>query len=281
MDHLDKQGKAFFKNVSWDADGSGKDVWGIIAAQDLLLATTINQPLCTSPRSGNLQVRILGGQAPFLLTVANNSALLISKQVDNVSSPVEINGLNTGKYFLLVTDAAKHIYRDSFYINNNDVPTATNIAASYTLPAGRPLQLGATADNPDGLTWQWKGPDNFQSAGSQVTITTAGLYTVSCRKNGCLNEQDVLVKAAPANILCDVTVYPNPSAAAFNARVTMDKPATVTLAVYGPDGKLIFTQKGNDRANYLFTGELKASGVYELVFTSGLSKTNRRLVIAK
>jgi len=43
----------------------------------------------------------------------------------------------------------------------------------------------------------------------------------------------------------------------------------------------VYTQKGNDRANYLFTGDLKVSGVYELVFTSGLSKTNKRLVIAK
>jgi hypothetical protein len=90
-----------------------------------------------------------------------------------------------------------------------------------------------------------------------------------------------MIKAAPANILCDVTVYPNPTAAAFNARITMDKPAPVTLSVYAPDGKLASTQKGNDRANYLFTGELKASGVYELVFTSGLSQTNKRLVIAK
>ena len=96
-----------------------------------------------------------------------------------------------------------------------------------------------------------------------------------------MNEQDVLIKAAPANILYDVTVYPNPSPAAFNARVTLDKPASVILSVYNTNGKLVYNQKGNNRANYLFTGELKASGVYELVFTSGLSKTNKRLVIAK
>jgi hypothetical protein len=61
----------------------------------------------------------------------------------------------------------------------------------------------------------------------------------------------------------------------------MDKPAPVTLSLYTLDGKLVYTQKGHDRANYLFTGELKASGTYELIFTAGLSKTNKRLVIAK
>ena len=281
MNDLNKTGKASFNKVIWDQDGSGKDVWGIIAARELLLATTIHQPACTAPRTGSLQVRILGGQAPFQLSLENTSALLISKRIETADSTVAISALPTGKYFLKVTDAAKHIYRDSFYINNDDIPTATAIAAGYTLPAGKPLQLDAATNMPDGLSWQWKGPDNFQSSGAQVTINTPGLYTLCCSKNGCLNEQDVMIRAAPANILCDVTVYPNPTAAAFNARITMDKPAPVTLSVYSPDGKLVYTQKGTDRANYLFTGELKASGVYELVFTSGLSKTNKRLVIAK
>jgi hypothetical protein len=281
MNTLERSGKAHFKKVVFDADASGKDVWGIIAGQELLLATTINQPACSSPRTGSLQVRILGGQAPFQLTIENNSALLISKKTDDANTPIEINGLATGKYFLRVTDATKRMYRDSFYINNHDVPTATTIEPGYTLPAGRPLQLDAAISMPDGLTWQWTGPDGFHSAGAQVNITEPGLYTIRCTKNGCVNEQDVLIKAAPANILYDVTVYPNPSAAAFNARITLDKPAPVTLSVYDPNGKLIFTKKGNNRANYLFTGELKASGLYELVFTSGLSKTNKRLVIAK
>jgi hypothetical protein len=281
MNSLERSGKAHFKNVVFDADGSGKDVWGIIAAQELLLATTINQPACASPRTGSLQVRVLGGQAPFQLTIENNNALLISKRTDDSNAPVEIEGLATGKYFLRVTDAGKRTYRDSFYINNHDVPVPTTLESSYTLSAGRPLQLDAAANMPDGLHWQWKGPGDFHSSGPQVTISAPGLYTIRCSKNGCFNEQDVVVKAAPANMLTDITVYPNPSAAAFNARITLDKPAPVTLSVYDPNGRMIFTQKGNNRANYLFAGELKASGVYELVFTSGLSKTNKRLVIAK
>jgi hypothetical protein len=281
MSTLGKQGKVSFNNLRWDTDHSRKDVWGIIAAQDLLLATTINQPTCTTPRSGNMQVRILGGQAPFQLTVENTNAVFINKQLPDASSPIDVTLLGTGKYFLKVTDAAKHIYRDSFYINNNDVPTATALESAYTLSAGRPLQLDAGTDMPDGLNWQWKGPNDFQSSGAQVTITEPGLYTLSCNKNGCVNERDIRIKAAPGNVLNDVTVYPNPSAAAYNARITMEKPAPVTLSVYSPDGKLISTQKGNNRANYLFTGELKQSGVYELVFTSGLSTTNKRLVIVK
>jgi hypothetical protein len=281
MNTLDKQGKASFTNLTWDTDHSGKDVWGIAAAQELLLVTAIDQPTCSPSCRGSMQVRILGGQAPFQLTIENTSAAILSKQVTEASSPIDVTSLGTGKYFLRVTDAAKHMYRDSFYINNNDVPTATTIGSTYTLSAGHPLQLDAGANMPDGLNWQWKGPNNFQSANAQATITEPGLYTLSCNKNGCVNEQDIRIQAAPGNVLCDVTVYPNPSVANYNARITMEKPAPVTLSVYAPDGKLISTQKGNNRANYLFTGELKQSGVYELVFTSGLSTTNKRLVIVK
>jgi hypothetical protein len=281
MEKLDRQGKAYFRNVTWDKDGSGKDVWGIIAAQDLLLAATITDPNCTQPRSGGLEVKILGGQFPYQLQVYGPAGLTVSTRLDNNTVPVNFPGLDAGKYLVRVTDAAQHIYTDSFYINNADAPLPSAIAASYEIPAGRSLKINAAENMPDGLLWEWKGPGNFQSYSSQATITEPGLYTVRCSKNGCSNQQDIKVTASHNNILYDVTVFPNPSPSAFNARVTLDKPATVTMAVYGPDGKLIMIQKGDKRSNYLFTGDLKAGGAYEIVFTSGLSKTSKRLVIAK
>ncbi len=256
------------------------DVWGVMAAQDLLIATVIDQPSCALPLNGSLQVRLLGGQAPYQLMVRNNSGLLISQRIDNGKAPIDLANLSTGKYFLAVTDAKQQVYTDSFYINNQDGPPPAALAANYTLAAGRPLKLDAAADMPDGLLWEWEGPGNFQSFSPQVTVTEPGLYTLRCSKDGCSNEQDVVVTAMPNNILYDVTVYPNPSPSAFNARITLDRPAPVTMAVYAPDGRLVSVQTGSDRAHYLFTGELTASGVYELVFTSGLSKANKRLVIA-
>lgn len=281
MDKLDAQGKAFFNNVVWDKDGSGKDVWGIIAAQELLLATLINQPTCTTPRTGSLQVKILGGQAPYQFSISYKTGLSISTRIDDTVSPINFDNLSTGKYFLKVTDAAQHVYTDSFYINNQDAPFPIRLADHYTLPAGRSIHLNAAEDMPDGLVWEWSGPANFHSFNPQITITEPGLYTLRCSKDGCGNEQDVTVTSMPDNILCDVIVYPNPSQAVFKARITLDKPAPVTMSVYTQQGQLIFTQKGDRRANYLFTGELKASGVYELVFTSGLSKTSKKLVIVK
>jgi hypothetical protein len=281
MDKLDAQGKAIFNNIHWDADGSGKDAWGIIAAQELLLASVINQPTCANPGSGALEIKILGGQAPFQLLVQNAAGFFISQRVENATSPVSVKNLGAGKYFFIVKDAAQHLYTDSFYINNEDLPVASSIGEKYTIPAGRPLQLNAAENMPGGLTWEWRGPGNFQSFNPQVKITEPGLYTLRCGRNGCYNEQDVQIMAEQSNILYDVTVFPNPTPNAFRARITLDRPAPVTMTIYSPEGKIVSTQKGNGRSNYLFTGDLKASGVYELVFISGLSKTTKRLVIVK
>lgn len=281
MDRLDGKGNAYFKNISWDKDGSGKDVWGIIAGQELLLASEIKQPGCTDPASGSLEIKILGGEGPYQLLVQNAAGLFISQRVENMASPVNIRNLGSGKYFFIVKDAAQHLYTDSFYIHNQDVPLAAGIKAEYTIPAGRPLQLNAAENMPSGLSYEWRGPGNFQSFNPNVKITEPGLYTLRCTKGGCYNEQDVLVKANHANVLYDVTVFPNPTPAAYNARISMDKAADVTMMVYAPDGRIVSTQKGYNRSNYLFTGDLKTGGVYEIVFISGLSKTTKRLVIVK
>jgi hypothetical protein len=76
-------------------------------------------------------------------------------------------------------------------------------------------------------------------------------------------------------------VYPNPSPDVFKARVTLDKPAPVAMAVYTQDGRLISIQKGDGRSNYQFSSALGTGGVYQLVFISGLSKASKKLVIAK
>jgi hypothetical protein len=281
MEKTDRQGNTYFKNILWDKDGTGKDVWSIVIAQDLLLATTINQPTCTPAQTGSLDVKILGGKAPYQLIIRGTAGQLINRRIDDISTPLHVADLRTGKYLLAVTDASQHHYIDSFYINHEDVPLPATMEDSYTMPAGRLLTLNAAQHISGNVSWEWSGPGNFHSFNPEVNISTPGVYTIRCSKNGCINEQDVLIKAPPSNILYDITVFPNPSPSAFNARITLDKPAPVLMTVYGPDGKLITTQKGNGRANYLFTGTLKASGTYEMVFTSGLSKTNKRLVIVK
>jgi hypothetical protein len=281
MDALDEHGIASFNKITWDSDGSGKDVWGLIVAKDLLLVTDIDQPTCASPQSGALHTKIIGGQAPYQLALQNSKGLFITKNITDITSITDITGLSFAKYFLTVTDAQGRTYSDSLYLNDQDAPLPQSLAASYTLPPAGFLQLDASTNMPDGLTWQWTGPGNFESLSPQVTISTPGLYSLTCSKDGCSTEQDITVTATHNNALYDVTVYPNPSPAAFTARVNLDNPAQVTMTVYTQDGRLVSIQKGDERSNYYFTGTLTTGGVYTLVFVSGLSNATKRIIITK
>ena len=281
MDALDEHGIASFNKITWDSDGSGKDVWGLIVAKDLLLVTDIDQPTCASPQTGALHTKIIGGQAPYRLTLQSSIGLLTTKTITDNSSTADITGLSFAKYFLTVTDALGHTYSDSLYLNDQDAPLPQSLAASYTLPPAGFLQLDASTNMPDGLSWQWTGPGNFESLGPQVNITTPGLYSLTCSRDGCSTEQDITVSATHNNALYDVTVYPNPSPAAFTARVNLDNPAPVTMSVYAQDGRLVSTQKGEERSNYYFSGTLTTGGVYTLVFVSGLSNATKRIIITK
>lgn len=281
MDQLDEQGRAYFDHLVWDSDGSGKDVWGMIVARDLLLVTDIDQPDCAGPASGGMHMKIIGGQAPYQLTVTGSNGFLASRQLTGNQNTTDLTGLSFGKYFLAVTDAQGRMYKDSLYLNNADAPLPSSLSASYLLPPGGTLQLDAAENMPDGLTWQWTGPGNFESLSPQVTITTPGLYSLTCSKDGCGTEQDITVTGSHNNALYDVTVYPNPSPAAFTARVNLDDPAAVTMSVYAQDGRLVAVQSGEGRSNYYFSGTLATAGVYELVFVSGLSATTKRIIITK
>jgi hypothetical protein len=281
MDALDGQGKASFSNLIWDKDGSGKDVWALLVASDLLLVTDIDQPGCSAPNTGALHTRIIGGQAPYQLTVQSSNGFFSTKSITDNSVTADITGLSFAKYFLTVRDARGRTYSDSLYLNDQDAPLPQSLASGYTLPPAGALQLDASTNMPDGLTWQWTGPGNFESLSPQVMITTPGLYSLTCSRDGCSTEQDITITAARNNALYDVTVYPNPSPAAFTARVNLDSPAQVTMSVYAQDGRLVSIQKGDERSNYYFSGTLTTGGVYTLVFVSGLSNATKRIIITK
>jgi hypothetical protein len=282
MSRLDADGKAHFNEVIWDKSGTGKETWGCIVAQDLLLSTSIVDPACTSADKGSLQVRVLGGNPPYQLTVENNSGQLISRRTINNDLPESIENIAADKYVLTVIDATQQFYRDSFYVNNVDAPHPTAVAQTYELQPGARLTINAATDMPVGLFYQWSGPNYFQSVNPQVNLTQPGIYKLSCTKNGCSNTQDVVVTTPAKNIFDNnIIVYPNPSPGLFTVKIALYKPADIDMAIYDAEGKLISNRKLNGFANYAFTNRLTISGEYKIVFRSAHSAATKKLIVLK
>lgn len=283
MTGLDKDEKVHFDGIVWNKYGKGKEAWGLIAAQDLLLSTVISNPDCHTRDQGSLQVKVWGGKLPYQLGVANNTGQVIHQQTINEDVPTVVPNIAAGKYFLKVTDALGGIYTDSFYVNNSDAPQPASIAASYVLPEGGVLKINAADQMPQGLLYSWSGPNNFYSSSPQVNITEVGTYVLTTNRNGCSSQQEVVVTTPPRNVFDGqaIVVYPNPSSGLFTIKISLPEPASVDMAIYDLEGRLLSREKGVGFANYRFTHELTASGVYKLVFWSGESTTTRKLVITR
>lgn len=280
MKQIDKNGIAQFEKISWTKKHS-KQMFGFVVAQELLLSSAISNPTCTAPNSGQLEAKIWGGEPPFQLTVSKNGFGIVQQLTVNDDSPIHISNITAGKYHLRVTDHAQHTYYDEFYVNNEDAPIPVAIESSYIVQEGHHLQLNAAEDMPGGLNYEWKGPENFRSSQAAVTITRAGIYTLTSSRNGCAFIQDILVKYAPKNVFTNILVYPNPSTGIFTVKVSTDKPASLSLEAFTEDGRLVSTKQLSGFANYTFTGELNTPGMYYLVFRSGLSKEAKKIIILR
>lgn len=279
MEQLDPQGFAHFK-VSWKKNKAGKYIFAFIVAQDLLLATKVLDPSCAKPESGQLQVKILGGQAPYRLNILNKTTgRIINRQVQDAELLEHLSGLAAGKYLLKVTDARQQVYVDSFLVNPGDAPNPLTIAAAYELSAGKTIQVNAAEKMPTGVAYHWRGPDNFESFSPTIELNQIGIYTLNTTQNGCSATREIEVNAPAVSIFSSEVVYPNPSQGMFNVKVSLSKPATLTLSVYSAEGKQVLSKKASGADHYTFTDQLTSNGLYYIVLQSGTAVTTHKLLI--
>jgi hypothetical protein len=279
MDKLDEQGFAHFK-VSWEKNKAGKSIFTFMVAQDLLLATNVIAPNCTKPESGQLQVKILGGQSPFFLTVTNKSTGRVSnRQIQDNRSTEELKGLSAGKYLLEVTDARQQVYADSFWVNPVEAPNPSALSDAYELLAGKSIQVNASENMLPGITYHWQGPDNFESSSPAIELSQAGVYTLTTTQNGCSYTREIQVNGLESSVFHSEMVYPNPSTGMFNVKIMLNKPAAVNLAVYSEEGRLILSKKASGADHYMFREQLTTNGLYYIVLQSGNSVTTHKLLI--
>jgi hypothetical protein len=279
MQEIDSQGFVRFK-ASWPGGHSEKNIFSFVAAQDLLLAATVSQPSCALPESGQIQVKVVGGQAPYLLTVENKTTGTSSHyRIRAAASDMTLPGLAAGKYFLKVSDAQQQVYVDSFFINPADAPRPLALAAEYELTSGKTLQLNAADQLPPGIFYYWRSPDHTESTRPILEIKQAGTYTLTTSKAGCSYTQEIQVKAPPVSIFSAEVVYPNPSAGMFNVKVVLSKPATLILSVYSAEGKQVLSKKSSGSDHYTFSEQLRANGLYYLVLQAGSAISTHKLLV--
>lgn len=293
MGSLDQTGIVHFPHLTWHS--TKRAYFSFVVGQDLLVAADLTDPGCAVQKSGQLRLKIFGGQKPYTLSVFKDGKLFISEPVANSNNattnnnaalnndPVLITGIDEGRYRIQVEDAAQHVYTDSFYVNDSDAPHPTGISNTYRLERNAVLTLDASSGMPAGISYAWNCPDRSRVFTSVISITKPGIYSLTCTSaNGCVYRQDISVTPDYGNRLGSLQLYPNPSTGSFNVKIMMFAPATVGVSILDQNGRLLSQQRGDGFANYLFNENIPVSGVYIMVarFSDG-SQVSRKVIVGK
>jgi len=102
---------------------------------------------------------------------------------------------NSGNYTLTITDANQCTAVSSINVTINPAPSVT-LTASSPICNGSTLNISAT---PGYSSYNWQGPNNFQSSQSSISIpnansTLSGTYTVTVtNSNGCSKVESIVI----------------------------------------------------------------------------------------
>jgi gliding motility-associated-like protein len=144
-------------------------------ASAINVASTVENPTCTSTNSGKIQLNVSGGQAPFTYKWSNGSQ---SK---------DLTGVSAGTYQVEVRDSKGCVVQVSHTLT---LPDAVQLDAKVT----QPTCLGSSTGEIEVLTKAGKAPFSYLWNNGQTTSKlsnlTAGVYSVRVTDaSGCIAEQ--------------------------------------------------------------------------------------------
>lgn len=236
-------GVAVFKDIRWDGDRSGADLFTIGIAPEMMSKFWIMQPLCFPETAGSMDVGAEGGKPPYSLELNGLDHVFHEFWTSPDNRLTHVKDILPGDYVLTITDRTGRVTHDTIFVQSADAPVS-KLASTYILQQGEILTLDAGKDLPDGdYQFAWDGPDGFSENLSQIMVSALGTYVLTISQNGCESRQEIEVKAFPTNNFRKVELYPNPApGGVFQLAVYLHQPAQVGIRINDSIGKVVYVQ---------------------------------------
>lgn len=261
MDYIDNH-KVHFKDVIFDHDMSGTDVFSFALGDKILSIFQITQPTCTIT-NGILDLNIKGGKAPFNVTLTSNngSTQNITIQTSQLSFP----NLVIGNYHLNITDADNNVTSYDFSVNDfNSI--SLDLGPDVVISSGNSAQFDASTQITDpNATYSWTSDNGFTSNSPTINVYEPGEYTVTVKtSDNCFKKDTVKVTRKREK---GIVIYPNPVSKGepFTIRIISDKKETVDIKIYDSSGRLVRTIQDKGKDYYEIKDTLLTEGVYLII----------------
>ena len=279
-DSITADGMVIYRNVQWDTDHSGSDLFSFVQAKDLLLKMNVlDSPTCASQQSGKARLQAIGGAAPYFYSVLNSTGQIVT--MGSFTNTTDISNLSMGAYNILLTDSKGHkSYRNLSML----VPAAQQLNIGLqpyqSLTPGGEIVLDASRNIAAGtaLAYQWQNENGFNSNSAAITVREPGTYIVTVAgRAGCTFKDTVVVNGSA---LLHVAAYPSPSQDGhFTISVSLPRAGNVNVAIYDVNGNKVQEMTGSNNTEFRFPGHLATSGLYMISVKTDQGIESTKLLI--
>jgi len=268
-----------YHNIHWDTDHSGKDLFGLARASDLLLKLrVIDSPTCENPGLGKAMLQAVGGTGPFNYRITNSAGAVLTSGV--MDSSASVGGLGMGSYSILLTDGAGHTSLRQLSMAVPKAQQLTIALPDQTLPAGGTLVLDASADIAAGTaqSYQWTGSNGYTATTPSISVGEPGIYSVAVTSvAGCVFRDTVTVSGEAGQ---RIGVYPSPSVdGSFTIGISLPEAGPVSVGIYDLGGNKVQETSASNNSEYRIQRHLSTPGVYMIMVKTPHGVESRKLII--
>lgn len=278
-DSISTQGKVFFREVKWDTDDSGTDLFTFSIGPKMMGKMSISEPECASGTLGLLQIGAEGGRPPYDFLLSGHHFTRRWQSPD--PSVSDISGIAGGEYQLEIRDADNTLYRSNFFVQSKDAPVST-LADRYELKKDETLELNAGSGLSGPIQYHWLGPANFYSIAPAVQITQPGKYILTLDREGCVSRKEIEVVQFEPDNFRQLSLSPNPvsTGGSFTVVIQLYRSGPVEAALITPLGVILKEWRfdGNDFYRWTETTP-NTPGTYLLTFKSEESVQALKLIV--
>ncbi|MDR0603424.1 MAG: T9SS type A sorting domain-containing protein, partial [Bacteroidales bacterium] len=265
--HFDTLGYAYFHNVIWDTDGSGKDLFSFSYGATI---ETMAEASCFNNNKGRLSVNMCGGKPPFHYLLKDSTGQQYTYQGGRNCI---FTALPFGDYILVVTDSVNTVISKKIEIPVFD-SAALELPSTYWLNSESSEIIDVRKYNSKSFTnYVWEKDGVLFGDSAVAVITLPGKYKLTVTdSNGCLYTSEMEVKTLTlyknpskeekGTGLSYYKLYPNPTTGSYRVEVDLPEETAVRIRVFTVKGDLLEEWKDNGKKYYSFSSYLDVKGNY-------------------
>jgi len=260
-------GRYSFQDLRWDEDGSGTDVFRLVAGGSFIPKLWIDPPVCATAIGATVHIGVAGGEGDVRIALRQVDGTFERQLLVQDDSVRTIRDVPQGEFQLEISDASGYRLEDRLWIQAVDAPNI-RLDDEYILDPARPLIVDA-GDLPSSASYEWSCDGSTVGVGRMITIGRTGTYQCTVEVDGCTARKDFRVRTKEEADYFEVAAMPNPAVdGRFKLSIGFSTATTATLRIVNAHGAIVQSRDLSGSAYYSMDITVERGSVYMVSVTS-------------